>query len=325
MHTNDNNLKKTATHIGIALLAFLGLYYALVRGVYILISAIVISLELDRVVSSIIIQLSQGILYCAAFVVPAIIYKALSRKNKKDLCVRSNLSPTNTILTVIAAISIISTAAYINSWLVSIFGIQQNIAQTSEPSSWVDFLLLTFTLAIVPAFCEEILFRKTILGALLPYGEGFAIISSALIFGLMHQNILQIFYTTMAGIVIGYAYAKTRSYLCVFLIHFVNNFTSVIQEIIYTNLSDPYATFLIAIMSATILLSGAISVFVLMIKEKNRKDIYATGSFEKILLPSENFVKKKTSFNCTQKLFSSPCVMIFTIICILLCIFTAFI
>ena len=55
-------------------------------------------------------------------------------------------------------------------------------------------------------------------------------------------------------------------------------------------------------------------------KEKDKKDIYDTGSFGKLLPPSSNFVAIKTSVSPAKALFLSPSVLIFTIISVLVCL-----
>ena len=225
---------------------------------------------------------------------------------------------------IMATVAISISCSYVNSWLGTAFGISSSAMPQSDPVSVVDFLLLVFTTALVPAFCEEFLFRRTIEHALLPYGKSFAIISSAIVFGLMHQNVWQIFYTTMAGILLGYVYAKTRSYLCVFLIHFVNNLISVIQTAISANIDESYASTAIMIMSATVLALGVISAIILVLSDKNKKDIYDTGSFGSLSHSSPRFVEKPTSSSPAKILFLSPCVMIFIILSVLICVSQVF-
>ena len=319
MNINDAEFKKIARNIGISLLAFIFMFFFVLSIYYIVFEDIIYGL-FSPTLGKIVFEGLYGILYAVTFVIPALLYALLSKNQKKEADVKFPLSPSTTVWTVLAAIAIIYSAAYINNLLSSFFDISDSLITADETSSLIDFLLLTFTMAIVPAFCEEFLFRKTILKALLPYGEGLAILSSAVMFGMMHQNILQIFYASMAGIVLGYAYVKTRSFLCVFLIHFANNFSSVIQQTLVGNLNEPYASFVGISLTAIVLILGAISIIVLMRKENKQHDAYSTGSFEAILRPSPNYLKNKTSFNCVKKLFLSPCVLIFIIICTLTCV-----
>ena len=87
--------------------------------------------------------------------------------------------------------------------------------------------------AIVPAFAEELFFRGLLISNIRPYSEKGAIIISALAFGLMHQNLIQTVYATAAGLALGYVYVKTKSLWSVIIIHFANNFVSVVQSYLY--------------------------------------------------------------------------------------------
>lgn len=253
---------------------------------------------------------------------PALICLSLNKKadNEVETKQKAIRSPKIIVPIIFASLGIIMGAAYVNSIMAAAFDISGSIMPVDTPIDLTQFLLNTVTVALVPAFCEEFLFRKTILSALSPYGEGFAIISSAVLFGLMHQNVLQIFYATMAGIVIGYVYLKTRSFLCVFLIHFTNNFVSVIQQSFESNFREEISILIETTMTLIILLTGIISVLVLMIRESYNKKIYIEEAFESIQVPSVNFRKYEISSSPTRKFFSSPTVIIFTIISLLICL-----
>ena len=71
---------------------------------------------------------------------------------------------------------------------------------------------------------EEIIFRSIILrGLLTRYSPKFAIVFSAIIFGLIHGRTLQIWVTFIIGLILGYVYYKTKSIGTTVLLHsFVN-------------------------------------------------------------------------------------------------------
>ena len=85
---------------------------------------------------------------------------------------------------------------------------------------WVVFLL---TVVLAPIF-EELTFRKILLGKLLPYGEGVAIIVSGVAFGLFHGNLFQCLYAAVLGIIFGYVVAKTNRIRYTILLHMIVNF-----------------------------------------------------------------------------------------------------
>ncbi|WP_010630667.1 CPBP family intramembrane glutamic endopeptidase [Sporolactobacillus vineae] len=77
---------------------------------------------------------------------------------------------------------------------------------------------------IAPLF-EEFLYRGVVLHSLLKFGKPFAIIGSALLFGLMHGNIVQIPLGIGIGLVLGYLAMKYSVWLTIIL-HMANNLTT---------------------------------------------------------------------------------------------------
>lgn len=92
--------------------------------------------------------------------------------------------------------------------------------------------------AIIPGLIEEIMIRGIIMQPLRRYGDWFAIISSALIFSIMHHNMVQIPYTFVSGIYFGYIAIATGSLWPTIVLHFLNNFTSVLIVSYASNLSE---------------------------------------------------------------------------------------
>ena len=73
--------------------------------------------------------------------------------------------------------------------------------------------------AILGPVMEELFFRKLMIGRLRRYGEGVAVLTSALIFGLIHGNLSQAFYAFTIGLALGYIYCKTGKLIYTILIH----------------------------------------------------------------------------------------------------------
>ena len=181
-----------------------------------------------------------------------------------------------------------------------------------------ELVLMLFTTAIVPAFTEELFFRGMVLENLRPYGRTTAIFGSALMFGLMHQNIQQIFYTVVAGIVIGWVYIRTESIWTCVLLHFVNNFSSVLSTALQARL--PYETY----MALTYMIDGLIfmlgitcGVILLLREHDHRADICRLGAFEQTLVPSEEYAAIEVAPARRVKLFFSPAMIIYVVFCVL--------
>lgn len=87
-------------------------------------------------------------------------------------------------------------------------------------------------MAVIPAVSEELLFRKLICGELYGYGTGVSIISSGILFGLMHANAGQLLYATLSGMILAWLYIKSGSVIYPIILHFINNAVSALSVII---------------------------------------------------------------------------------------------
>ena len=89
--------------------------------------------------------------------------------------------------------------------------------------------LVLLSVSVFAPFFEEWLCRGIILrGLLKKMKPGWAIVISALVFGLIHMNLWQAIPAFIIGTVLGYVYYKTGSLKLTMLMHCVNNTLSVI-------------------------------------------------------------------------------------------------
>lgn len=103
--------------------------------------------------------------------------------------------------------------------------IEQNLEGSlgADPTTAIELLLNVLYVAAIPALVEEFAFRGVTLGLLRPYGDSFAIITSSVLFALMHGNFIQIPFAFFVGLVLAYAVVRTGSMVPAILIHFINN------------------------------------------------------------------------------------------------------
>ena len=89
--------------------------------------------------------------------------------------------------------------------------------------------IVLISVSVFAPFFEEWLCRGIILrGLLKKMKPGWAIVISALIFGLIHMNLWQAIPAFIIGVILGYVYYKTGSLKLTMLMHCVNNTLSVI-------------------------------------------------------------------------------------------------
>lgn len=98
-------------------------------------------------------------------------------------------------------------------------------------------IIMFVQLAVVAPICEEFWFRGVVMESLRPYGNGFAIFVSALLFGLTHANFEQFFYATVLGIFLGYIAISTQSIVTTTIIHAMFNSLSGVMMLLATNQS----------------------------------------------------------------------------------------
>lgn len=84
---------------------------------------------------------------------------------------------------------------------------------------------LIYSCLLAPV-CEELCFRWMILRRLRPWGDGFAVCASALLFALVHGNLYQMLYAFVVGLVLGGVLLHTGSLRGCILLHAGVNFIS---------------------------------------------------------------------------------------------------
>ena len=106
------------------------------------------------------------------------------------------------------------------------------------------YLVFTFLLMVVVApLFEEYWFRGVIQTSLSRYGNGFAIMVSALCFGMAHGNIQQFCYCFVMGICMGYVHYATGSILPTTIIHaLLNSIAAIVIVVINTSLFSSAVT-----------------------------------------------------------------------------------
>jgi hypothetical protein len=155
---------------------------------------------------------------------------------------------------------------------------------TTEPYKPYELVLEIIAVALVPAVCEEFLFRGAVAANLLPFGRGVAVVGSSVLFALMHQNPYQMFYTLLVGLVIGYLYVKTGSILMCTVLHFCNNAISVLQQVCLTNLGGEIGEICCYILAVSAYFLGAVGFVVyFIIERRNGRERFEGGSFGRII------------------------------------------
>ncbi|MBR2907349.1 MAG: CPBP family intramembrane metalloprotease [Clostridia bacterium] len=320
INQNEVRYKNLMTRIGASLLVFLGLITAS-QTAYRFFS-IAFSEAFGERMGYVIGELLYGALYFASFALPVLFFCLISKGKEREPMHLSPRLTANTPLIIIASIGMILLCAMVNSLLIDPFISPEfdydSVFLTSDYSEPYKVVLHFIVIAIVPGICEELLFRGMILGNLLPYGKTGAIVASAFLFGLMHQNPLQMFYTTMAGIILGLIYVYTESIWCSMLVHVLNNAFSVFLEWLSELLGESGEFLLYLLQGGLFVLSvGAIVWLLIRNKRFSKTPDFENGVFERTLPEVEGYCRIPVDSVRKIRLFFSPTVIVFLVLVLL--------
>jgi uncharacterized protein len=118
-----------------------------------------------------------------------------------------------------------------------IFGAVE-IYSSPVPKDIRELILSLIILALVPALCEEFLFRGVIQGALRRQGHIFSIVLTGVLFSFLHLDIQKFIGIALLGSLIGYIVYRTNSLYAGMLAHFVNNALAVAVSYFFVDYSS---------------------------------------------------------------------------------------
>ena len=128
---------------------------------------------------------------------------------------------------------------------ISMLFVDNTVMALSGQILGVAFPVMLFFMAVVPAFCEETLFRGIVYGGYRKHGNKFvAVMLSGFLFGVMHMNLNQALYAFAIGVLLALLFEATNSIWPTILFHFVYNAQSCclmyfVEEIVPGFYSNP--------------------------------------------------------------------------------------
>ena len=317
---NEYRYWKVMRAIGFTLLIFLG--FINLFGLLALGLQVVFSLAgTDPITSEVGYQLFYAAGYLLAFMLPVVFLKKMIRKTGfeyRPMRAQLKISPLLPLI-LFAGIAVVLATAYLNATMVNIFSFFDFSALFTTSTSndaWYTVVLHFLVICLVPAVCEEFLFRGAILTNLLPFGRANAILISALLFGLMHQNIAQFFYAFCAGIVLGLIYERTGSIWTCMLLHMTNNFFSTFETEFANAFGSRYSAVALTALETLVFAVGLISAVVLIFRFAPRKQTFREGIFGKSVPVDDSYSAYPVSAKQRVKRFFNAPMIIFLVLVI---------
>lgn len=143
------------------------------------------------------------------------------------------------VMPIFAILAFLPVSALVE-YVFGLLGFHQTPSYADYTSSVGMFLICSLVLCVLPAFGEEMLLRGAFARGLRAKGTVFAIVISALTFGLMHGSPVQFIHQFLIGLVMAYIVILTDCIWHSVIFHFVNNFAVILYEFIYAKSGATY-------------------------------------------------------------------------------------
>lgn len=243
----------------------------------------------------------QDIIYTAIiqvgilFLLPLFAYKGVKRKTFKQTFIDTKVKPVNPKI-IILAIIIGVAAFFLNlavssffSGIIGLFGYETVPGYSGSSMTRLQFIISIFTVALLPAICEEFTHRGFLMSGYSSLGLKRAVVFSSVMFGLMHLNINQVFYAIILGFLMAITVIMSGSIIPSIIIHFINNLINVYLQYAqanglwghnflsgidaYFNSLGPIAAFLVSFLALVLVLVVILILFIMLLKETRIKKI----------------------------------------------------
>lgn len=222
--------------------------------IFALVAAICASVILSAVITSVsaatgqtaeVVSGYKGILYLNMFLSEAIFlvafFAVIFTRRKKNVFKTARISfkfdykiffgvILISVITMFASINITGLFNYVFS-LITPIELSSSLGITMN--NFGEFLIVVLMLAVLPAVCEELVFRGIIYNGLRSkLNIKWATVLSAVMFALIHLSIYKTFYQIILGVVLSLIVYYTGTIFYGIIFHFINNFTIVLVNYI---------------------------------------------------------------------------------------------
>ncbi len=178
------------------------------------------------------------------------------------------------LLSVIAGSGLCMAANIVSSVFIGImsaFGFTLTSPDVPMPEGSAGFFLSFVRVVVVAAMAEELSLRGYIMGNLKKYGDVFAIGASAVLFAIMHGNLVQAPFALMAGFTIGFFTVKTGTLWTGILIHGVNNFISLVLSYIIKGSGEETGALLSAVIIYGLGFIGTVCALIFVFRNREKR------------------------------------------------------
>lgn len=174
--------------------------------------------------------------------------------------------------------------------IMNLFGLELSTPDMPSADGAFGIFATFFRITVFAAVIEEVCLRGFTMQNLRKYGDKFAIVMSAIVFGMMHCNLIQAPFALIVGIGLGYFCVKTNTLWTGIIIHALNNGISLTVSYLSDMLSEETLAVVYSFVTIFITLLGMICLFLFIRKDKaeKRNSDFAAAGYER----QANYMRK---------------------------------
>lgn len=237
VYAEQRAIRRDSNFVGFILIALLAAQYVVALGWQIAGSMGVLNTRFTDNTTYMVFNIVTYLLYMA---VPVLLVALVTRRRQNPFPTR-RVSAGNYAVALFGGMAMAVAANYVTSFIMGILvelGVPYPQFPETQSGTPVSLVLNIIATAVLPALTEEMVMRGYVLGALRRYGDKLAIVLSALFFGLVHGNVLQLPFAFLLGLVLGWLVVQTDSIWPAVLLHFGNNIMSVLLDYVEVAVGD---------------------------------------------------------------------------------------
>jgi sodium transport system permease protein len=162
---------------------------------------------------------------------PVFLLLRIFKLNQKEALRLKPSKVTNYLLVLLMAVPVFILSTMVAQLINAIFPFPKEYVQSMNGLIKIgnfSIFKVLLLIAVLPAICEETMFRGFIMRFYESYGKWTAIIITAVLFGIFHLDIYRLLPVTLLGIWLGYLVQQSGSLHLSMLAHFLNNSMAVV-------------------------------------------------------------------------------------------------
>ncbi|MCQ2423571.1 MAG: CPBP family intramembrane metalloprotease [Clostridia bacterium] len=267
--------------------------------------------------------IASVVLTLVIFLIPSLLFSYLRPRGYVKRLRLAPFGARHLLFVLLAAILLVSGGVVLTTVLYKLFpgdfsasGASQNVLYSMD-GTVLGTLRTLLAFALVPAFCEELVFRSILLAEYERYGVPCAVFMSTLLFALLHLSLVRLPIYFFGGLVLAMTAYATRSVFAAGTVHFLYNASVLLTEdyVCRRAVSQQSSAVLFVFIAVVVMLLAA---FFLFGEGQKIYRYYSTSGKE----PSYRTASRTGALATAAEVFAAPPMILLLLLYIVLFIFS---